>query len=159
MATGWTAVTSGSGAGGAIVGGVDKVGADGFAEPVRASAIALGFAPFPFGGSRSSSVIGAVYVDVHEWVDFILPDAKFGGFTWTAKVEIFCADAGTSGRARVRNITDSTTAVEGAVVTAQAWTKQDLVWVPTVGKTYRLQALKGNDDANVWVVAHLERTV
>ncbi len=159
MATGWTPITSGSGGAGEILGGVDKLGADGCFEPMRASLIALAFAQWRFGGARGQSAIGAVYADVPNWSDFILPDAKYAGFTWTALVELRCFVGTTTIRARVRNITDSTTAIEGAIVSATTWTKESLVWVPTVGKVYRLQVLKSNDDDDCFVWANVQRTV
>ena len=159
MAEGWTPITSGSGGGGAIV-AADDCGAAKYFEPSRASVNANAFATFEFGGSRIQSAIGAVYADAPNWVDFELPHARYAGYTWGLLAEILCADAGTSGRVRVRNITDGTTAAEGPVSTATTWTKQAaLSFTPTVGKVYRLQLLKGNDSANVWVVGQIRRTI
>ncbi len=159
MAEGWTPITSGSGGGGTIV-PADDCGAAGFFEPSRASVNANAFATFEFGGSRIQSAILTGYRDAPAWVDWELPHARYAGYTWELLAEILCADAGTSGRVRVRNITDGSTEAEGPISTATTWTKQAaLAFTPIVLKVYRLQVLKGNDSANVWVVGQIRRTI
>lgn len=160
MADGFTPVTSGSGAGGVIQGGVDDLGADGYFEPVRASVISLGFAPFPLGGSRAISIIGTVYQNASDYLDFLIPDIKYDGFVWTARVECMTADAGTSITPKIRRISGGgADAVVGTASVSLTWEKQALVWTPSIGQIYRLQFIKENDDASAWGIGHLERTV
>jgi len=157
MATGWTPVTSGSGGGGEIQGGVDKVGADGFAEPARASLIADAHATFQLGGSRITSIFWTTYKAAVNYIDFEVPAAKEGGFAYTAEVDLITANAGTSIRARIRNVTDGTTAVEGAVVTSTSWVRQSLSFVPTVAKRYRLELQRNNTTDETWGIGFIQR--
>jgi hypothetical protein len=157
MATGWTPVTSGSGGGGEIQGGVDKAGADGFFEPVRASLIADAHAVFPLGGSRQTSVIKNTYQDAIDYIDFEVTSAAYAGFTYTAEIDVITADAGTSITPKIIEV-GGPDAVIGSTSTSTTWARQSLSFTPTVGKRYRLQLIKGNDSANAYGIGFIQRT-
>lgn len=159
MATGWAEPSGGSGGGGAYV-STDKAGADNFFEKVRQSLVAAAYGSFPFGGSREFAIAGTGWQNAPNWVEWTLPSADYGGpFVWTVRLEVKTADAGTSIQGRVWNETDGTPAVTGTIITATTFTADPLVFVPTVGKGYLLQLQKGDDDAQAWGFATLERTV
>lgn len=72
-------------------------------------------------------------------------------------VQLRAIAAGVSVQARLRNLTDSTTAGTSSVVTSTAWTDANFTATLAAGtKTYRLELLPGTANQNVGAVGYLE---
>lgn len=156
---------SGSGGSGAIVSG-DPFGYQS-AEKVRQSLHADAFAMFPLGGSRSVGIgpggSPPVYVDAIDYLDFVVTDAKYAGFTWVAVVECLSGDPSspvvTTITPKIRNVTDGSDAVIGAACDAnEDFETQELTFTPTVGKKYRLMGVKSDDDNPAYLIGYVRRT-
>lgn len=136
----------------------DEYGAEEYGK-LRDAILASIFTRLWLGGSRRFSVQGTGAQDAFDAVPFVIPDAASAGATYKALVYAKTADAGTTITPRIRNITDSTTAVTGSAVSATSFgAPQTLTFTPVVGKEYRLQFTKSNDDAPAWGFGVLQRT-
>ena len=102
------------------------------------------------GGSRDRAFIGTIYTNILDWIPFEVEDADYDGFTYAVEVELLVENVATSITPRIRNITDSTTAVTGSAHALTTWGRQTLTFTPTVGKIYHLQLLKSNDTWGTW---------
>lgn len=158
MADGFSEPSGGGGAGGAYI-ATDDAGFDNFFEPTRQSLVALGHATFQLGGSRTAPFVGTAYTPIVDYLDFDIPAAKDGGaFSYTAEVDLVSGGDGTTITPRVRNVTDTTTAVTGSATTSTVWARQSLAFTPTVGKCYRLECVKSNDTEACWSIGFVRRT-
>lgn len=134
-----------------------KFGAEGYQE-LRAAILASIFHRQPIGGSRQFTVEGTGPADAHDAIPFSIPDSASAGAAYKVEVWLKTADAATTITPRIRNITDATTAVTGSAEDATSFTSQILTFTPVVGKEYRLQFLKNNDDAPCWGFGVLQRS-
>jgi hypothetical protein len=134
------------------------VGFEQFQQIRDAARAAIYNPPAWLGGSRRMTVQGTGYQDAFDARPFIVPDTPSSGATYKAKVTLKTADAGTTITPRIRNITDATDAAVGVAEDATSFTEQTLTFTPVVGKEYRLQFVKSNDDAPAWGFGVLQRT-
>jgi len=114
--------------------------------------------PAWLGGSRRYTVQSTGYQDAFDARPFIIPDTPSSGATYKVKVSLKTADPATTITPRIRNITDATDAAVGTAEDATSFTEQTLTFTPVVGKEYRLQFVKSNDDAPAWGFGVLQRT-
>jgi hypothetical protein len=135
----------------------DRFGYEGYSQ-LRAAILASVFARQPIGGSRQFTVEGTGWQDAHDAIPFTVPDNASAGATYKVDVWLKSADGVTTIQPRIQNITDNTTAVTGTAEDATTFTKQTLAFVPQIGKEYRLQFLKSDDDAPCWGFGILQRT-
>lgn len=137
-------------------------------EPTRASIIAVSFAEFSLGGSRSQACQeGGGYKDVPEFIDFTVPTAIYGnssGMTFEAVIETRVENSGISLTPKIRNLTDSSDLVVGSASTSttgssdgQIWASQTLTATFVVGKVYRLMVVKSADTYAAWAVGKVRR--
>lgn len=132
-------------------------GAEGYQE-LRTAIMAAVFARQPIGGSRLFTVEGTSFQDAFDAIPFTVLDSASAGATYRVDVWLKTADPSTVITPRMRNITDSTTAVTGSAEDATTFTLQTLVFTPVVGKEYRLQFSKNNDDFPCWGFGILQRS-
>lgn len=90
-----------------------------------------------------------------------LDGTNIGGLTVQARVFVRTTNTGTSVQARIRNITDASTAVTGAAYSADTVEQaQTLVFVPVAGvKIYHLQVTGNNATNNIFARGYCERFV
>jgi hypothetical protein len=134
------------------------VGYEQFQQIRDAARAAVYNPPAWLGGSRRFSVQGTGYQDAYDAVPLIVPDTPSSGATYRVKVSLRTADAGTTITPRVRNITDASDAAVGSAENSITFNEQTLTFAPVVGKEYRLQFVKSNDDAPCWGFGVLQRT-
>ena len=143
MARTFTPLT-GTGAGSAIILN-DKFGFQS-AEKIRQAldiAAYLG-GHFDLGGDERG-ILSASYVPVNGSRRFSLDGSQVGGLTLEVVLSYYTSNAATSVRLRVRNLTDSTNAVEGTLSTATTRTEETLTVTLASGiKSYELQITGGN---------------
>jgi len=132
-------------------------GAEGYQE-LRDAILAAVFGRQPIGGSRLFTVEGTGWQDAFDAIPFSIPDAASAGGTYTVDAWLKSADGVTTIQPRIQNITDNTTAVTGTAEDATSFTLQTLAFTPVVGKEYRLQFLKSDDDAPCWGLGILQRS-
>lgn len=123
----------------------------------------------PLGGSRNDGLLDATkfsldgFYNAWNWQDIELNSDDYAGWTVRARVECRTSDVGTSVIPRIRNITDNVNAGVGAACVADdveyGGLEQKQTIALTLGagvKKYRLQAVPGNANTDVFVIGHLE---
>lgn len=109
------------------------------------------------GGSRLFGLAGTGYKDLHDAIPINIPSSVETGGVFEVDVALKCEDVSTSLTPRVYNVTDAAAAVTGSPSTSTAWAVQTLTFTPVVGKTYVVQAAKGDDNFNGHAIAYLRR--
>lgn len=126
-------------------------------QQARNGIMAAVFDRVRIGGSRRFTVEGTGWQDAHDYDPIVIPDSASAGGVYTVDAWLKTANAATTIRARIRNITDATTADETEPEDATTFTKQTLSWTPIVGKEYRLQFLKSDDIYPAYGFGELQR--
>lgn len=150
---------------GSTITGTFEAGADSYFEKSRANHVANSFGEFSLGGSRSQVCQeGGGYLDVPEFVDFVLPSGGYDGATFEAIVETRVENAGISVTPKIRDLTAASDAVVGSASTSTTgssdgaiWASQTLSFTPTAGHVYRLKVSKSADTYSAWVVGKMRR--
>lgn len=127
-------------------------------QQIRDGIRAAVFSRQPIGGSRLFAVMGTGAQDAHNAIPVSVPNAESSGAVYKVEAWTKCADAATTITPRIRNITDSTNAVLGVAADGTEWESQTLAFTPVVGKEYRLQFTKSDDDHPCWGFGILQRT-
>jgi hypothetical protein len=92
------------------------------------------------GGSRSEGIQHSTWVEPREYRDWKCPASG----TYTADVEVWTRNAGTSVQPRVYDVTTSAAAATGTASTSTTAAKQQITFSATAGREYRLQVLPQN---------------
>jgi hypothetical protein len=96
-------------------------------------------------GGDERGILSASYVPVNGYRSFDLNGDSLGGMTLEVVFFTYTTNAATSATPRLRNTTDSTTAAQGAAVTATSVTREVVTATIASGiKTYRLEVIGGN---------------
>lgn len=122
--------------------------------------------PYFLGGSRVNGIQGApsaLRLNVYDYLDFELDGDQLANITVQVRVEVRTAAGGTSVTPVVYNVTDDADEATGDACTdteqdySQTNQKQTLTWTPASGvKTYRVVVDAGDENAEVFAIAHLE---
>lgn len=111
-------------------------------------------APIQLGGSRQlmQSPSSGVWVPAIDYFVFLAPTT----FSGLVRVELWARDAAVGAQARLRNVTDSTTAGTSSVVTSQTPTETTFAVSIVAGKRYRLEISNNVSAAGVACIGALE---
>jgi hypothetical protein len=154
MARTFTPIT-GSGGGGVYVSG-DKHGYQ-TEEKIRQALDLLAYmvGHIDLGGDERG-ILSASYVKVNAPRTISLKGDNLGGLTLEAVVYYYTANAATSVRVRVRNLTDASDAVVGTLSTATTETEEVLTLTLVAGtKSYQLQVTGGDANNEVYAWGYL----
>jgi hypothetical protein len=153
---------TGTGAGSALILN-DKFGFQS-AEKIRQALDLLANigAGYPLGGDERSMIVTtpATYQAVNGPITWDLNGDNFGGMTLEVVFFSYTSNAATSVTPRFRNTTDSTTAAQGAAVTATTVTREVVTVTLASGiKTYRLEWTASNSTNGVycWAVTRFRK--